>query len=516
MNQSFNQQWQTLKELSKDESVKDLKSLFEQDSQRTGKYSLEFDSLYFDFSKNWLNDSTLENLISLAESADLETKITNLFKGEKVNISENKSATHVLSRKSESTQHIEKQKKIMFQTAEKYRSGIYKTAFGKKIDTVVNIGIGGSYLGPRLAIDSLSSLQTNNKIKVHYYPSVDSATIRSILQKIDLSKTLFCISSKSLGTIETKRNTDFIINLLQSNKEYSPSENNQSLVIATANLNDARLMGIPMSHILPFSDTVGGRFSVWSSIGFPLLLAIGEEKFKQFLAGAEKADSHFKNTDYKKNIPVMMALISIWYRNFMKLSAYAVIPYDVRMKSISSWLQQLMMESNGKSVDIYGQRVDYETSPIVFGDHGQLSQHAFFQAFHQGREIIPIDFIGVLERNDSNQTFLLANMLAQSAALMRGNPSPASGCGCPGNRPSSVILMKELTPNSLGILLAFYEHMIFTQSVIWNINCFDQPGVELGKKLAKDIINQIENHTNPEVELDTSTMKLLSKVLNYE
>jgi glucose-6-phosphate isomerase len=245
-------------------------------------------------------------------------------------------------------------------------------------------------------------------------------------------------------------------------------------------------------------------------------MAIGKQEFLAFLAGAEKIDQHFLNTQLDKNIPVIMALISIWYRNFMKLSAYAVIPYDVRLRNLPAWLQQLMMESNGKMLDMNGNQLDISTSPWLFGDHGQLSQHAFFQAFHQGKDILPIDFIGVMGEKCDAQDFLLVNMLAQSAALMDGNESGTKQCYCPGNRPSTTFLLKKLSADTLGQLLALYEHMIFVQSVIWNINCFDQPGVELGKKIARNIVEHMQSDSIQQMQLDQSTQQLLTRVLNND
>ena len=516
MNPKFTKQWKNLEKLGKDSSFRDLQELFASNPERTEQFSFTFDELYFDFSKNWLTTQILDELKNLATSAHLKEKINSLFAGDIVNQSENKPASHVITRKTESPNDFKNHREIMFNIADKYLSGEWLSGFGKKIKNVVNIGIGGSYLGPRLAIDALSNQQTKNDIKVYYFASVDTSNLQSILQNINIAETLFCISSKSLGTIETKKNTKSIIKLLNSYEDYQPDKIKQSLVIATTNIEKAKELGVPESHIMPFDNSIGGRFSVWSSIGFPLLMAIGKSNFNNFLAGAEHTDNHFQNTPFHENIPVIMALMSIWYRNFVNLPAYAVIPYDSRLSNISAWMQQLMMESNGKMVDNNGDIVDYSTSPFIFGEHGQLSQHAFFQAFHQGKDSLPIDFIGVMEKGDRNQTFLLANMLAQSAALLRGNRSEKNSNSCPGNRPSTVILMKKLTPFTLGQLLAVYEHMVYTQAVIWNINCFDQPGVELGKKLACEIVNQIENSISPTMEMDPSTKNLLNKVLNNE
>jgi len=513
MNQQFLKQWQTLQQLSKNEQLKNLGLLFKNNPNRAVEYSYEFDDIFIDFSKNWLDSQILEELLQLSNKANLTDKIEALFRGDKVNVSENKPATHTAQRKLKASEQILADRNKMFAIAQNYQSGRWLSGFGKKIKAVVNIGIGGSYLGPKLAIQALTQLQTSNKIKVYYFPSVDDVAFKVLLQSIDISCTLFCISSKSLSTIETIRNTHTIINLLKNNQDYQPRANNQSFVAATTNIEKANDLNIPNTHIMPFDNATGGRFSVWSSIGFPLLMAIGEQKFKEFLAGAEKTDNHFRQTELKNNIPVLMALLSIWYRNFMQLTAYAVIPYDARLRNLPAWLQQLMMESNGKMIDVNGNPVNNVTSPWLFGDHGQLSQHAFFQAFHQGKDILPIDFIGVLSEQSESQDFLLINMLAQSAALMNGNKNGSKHCYCPGNRPSTTILLKKLSASSLGQLLALYEHMIFVQSVIWNINCFDQPGVELGKNIARNIVEHMQNNSLDSMDLDQSTKQLISRVL---
>ncbi len=516
MNPDFSKHWDKLKKQANNQSIKDIQAHFADDSNRTQSLSFETHDVFVDFSKNWITPAIFSQLISLAHEAGLKNKITALFAGDTINSSEKKPAAHTAQRKTNASSCIQADREKMLKVAQNYRQGIYKTAFGKKVKTIINIGIGGSYLGPKLAVMALSNIQTTNDIKVLFYPSVDDAALTYLLQNSDLTQTLFCVSSKSLGTIETLTNTKTILHLLKALPHYQPDEKNQSFVVATTNFKKAKELSIPETHILPFDADTGGRFSVWSSIGFPVLMAIGTEQFLDFLAGAEKMDDHFQQTEFQKNMPVLMALLSIWYRNFLDLPAYAIIPYDVRLKNLPAWLQQLMMESNGKMVDKNGETLDISTSPWVFGDHGQLSQHAFFQTFHQGNDILPIDFIGVLEKDSNNQNFLLINMLAQSAALMNGNETQNKQNLCPGNRPSTTILLKDLSPHSLGQLLALYEHMIFVQSVIWNINCFDQPGVELGKNIAKSIVTHLKDNTLGEVELDNSTKQLLKRVLNRE
>lgn len=516
MKEKAESDWNKLIELSKDASLKDLQSLFSSDVKRAHNHSFEIADIFIDFSKNWINSSVLESLLKLAHASGLQNKISAMFSGDNVNISEGKPATHTAQRQTQPSQQMQEDRDKMFTVAGHYRSGKWKTAFNKKVKAVVNIGIGGSYLGPKLAIQALTELQTNCDIKILFYPSVDDSSLKRILQFIDVTETLFCISSKSLGTIETIRNTQTITLLLEKIPNYQPQAQNQSFVVATANLEKAQELNFPQSHIMPFDAATGGRFSVWSSIGFPLLMGIGKTKFEEFLSGAEIIDNHFETTDFEKNIPVLMAMISIWYRNFMNLSSYAIIPYDARLKNLPAWLQQLMMESNGKNLNTNGEYIEVSTSPLLFGGHGQLSQHAFFQAFHQGHDILPIDFIGVLDKKSEAQNFLLINMLAQSAALMTGNHEGEKMSYCEGNRPSTTILLKELTASSLGQLLALYEHMIYVQSVIWDINCFDQPGVELGKRMARKIGDYMQEGKLHKINLDQSTQQILKRVLDND
>ncbi|MCF6287867.1 MAG: glucose-6-phosphate isomerase [Proteobacteria bacterium] len=515
MQQQVLPQWKQLEILAEDKNIKDIKGLFAQDSNRAGALSFEVADIFVDFSKNWVNTEVFKQLLNLAKASALPVKITSLFAGDKVNVTEGKPATHTAQRQTNASKQMLSDRQTMFTIAENYVSGLWRTAFGEKVTTIVNIGIGGSYLGPKLAVQALSDLQTINTIKILFSPSVDDAALKLLLKTINIRTTLFCISSKSLATIETILNTQSIKVLLEDTKDYRPTSTHQSFVAATANFDQAAKLGIPTTHVMPFDNATGGRFSVWSSIGFSVLMAIGEDRFKEFLSGAEKVDNHFENTQLENNVPVLMALLSIWYRNFMGLSAYAVIPYDVRLRNLPAWLQQLMMESNGKMMDVNGNSIDYSTSPWVFGDHGLLSQHAFFQAFHQGSDILPIDFIGVIDDSSTAQEFLLINMLSQSSALMHGS-NKHNNCYCPGNRPSTTFLLKELSASSLGQLLALYEHMIFVQSVMWDINCFDQPGVELGKQIATDMASKLQTKNITQMNLDQSTQQLLSKVLNND
>ncbi len=510
------QAWKHLQKLAADPSLRQLRDLFAHDPQRTSKYTVRQGAILGDFSKNWVSDAVLSALIELANASGLSEKIHRLHNGEVVNPAENRAAAHVLQRRRHTHKAIEAQRQHFYQVAEDYHNHNCLTAFGEPVEAVVNIGIGGSFLGPQLVIDALTGLQTSGRCPVHFLSSVDDSLLEKVFSQINPRRTLFCVSSKSLGTSETLRNTEAVMQRITTLDGYQPGENRQSFVAATANQDAAARLGIPASHVLPFAHSIGGRFSLWSAIGFPILMSAGAETFSRLLQGAENLDEHYASAPFHRNLPVLMALFSIWYRNFMQLSAYAVLPYDARLKHLPAWLQQLMMESVGKGRDVRGHPVPYSTSPWVFGEHGQLSQHAFFQAFHQGNDVIPVDFIGVRQPATENQRFLLVNMLAQSATLMNGTHDQRTdrhAC-CPGNRPSSVLLLDDLSPRSLGQLLALYENMVFTQSVIWDVNCFDQPGVELGKRMARQIDHHLQAGTLEALNTDDSTRALLQEILS--
>lgn len=507
--------WQRLRALAENPQYRDLRALFAHQPQRVQQLRQRFGALLADFSKNWVSDAVLTALLELADASQLQQKIQQLHDGEIVNPAENRAAAHVLQRRRQTQGSIDRQRRHFYRIAEDYRSNQCLSAFGEPVEAVVNIGIGGSFLGPQLVIDALTGLQTSGDYPVHFLSSVDDSLVAKVFSQINPRRTLFCISSKSLGTTETLRNTQAVMQRVCHLEGYAPAANRQSFVAATANPEQAQALGIAPSHILPFAESIGGRFSLWSSIGFPILMAIGQPAFTQLLRGAESMDTHYASTPFARNLPVLMALLSIWYRNFMQLPAYAVLPYDARLKHLPAWLQQLMMESVGKGRDVDGQPLAYSTSPWVFGEHGQLSQHAFFQAFHQGNDVIPVDFIGVRQPATDNQRFLLVNMLAQAATLMNGSPATDSNphACCPGNRPSTVLLMDDLSPHSLGQLLALYENMVYTQSVIWNVNCFDQPGVELGKRMARRIDKHLQSGTLEALQTDASTRALLQEIL---
>jgi len=490
--------------------IKDLQQLWSHNSNRQQQFHLETKSLYLDLSKNWIDANTVDLLDQLADSCRLSQAIKKLFNGEIVNNTEQTAASHTTLR-NPNHQNYQDNLTAMFNLADRITDGQIKTAFGKPVKQWVNIGIGGSYPGPRLVVEALTELQSESRIPVYFTASVDDSLINQLFKTIDIEHCLFCISSKSFGTVETLMNARAIEQKLKAQPGYNPQPGQSSLMAITANTEKARQLGISDDMILSFNKTIGGRFSLWSSIGFPIVMAAGKKAFKQLLAGAHQMDVHFQQAPFKENLPVMMALLAVWYRNYMQLSAYGCLPYDARLRCLPQWLQQLMMESTGKMHSNSGQVINYPTAPWVFGDHGQLSQHAFFQAFHQGLDALPLDFIGVVD-DSPNQQFLLHNMLAQGAALMQGREEDNTMAGCPGNKPSTTLLMKRMDAVAMGELLAMYEHMVYTQSVIWDINCFDQPGVELGKSLAREIQEYVSNNSLNQLDLDPSTVALLQQV----
>ncbi len=502
--------WQKLTELAQQAERKKLNHLWQNPNHHQSMV-FEFEDLYLDLSKNWLDKEAMNALCQLAEQAKLRPAIEDMFNGRIVNTTDQLPATHTELRDPNNPNYKHNVQNL-FTLADQVTSGQVKTAFGKQVKQLVNIGIGGSYLGPRLVVEALTELQSESHIPVYFAASVDDSLINQLFKSIDIEHSLFCISSKSFSTVETLMNARAIQTKLKQIQGYQPDQQQSSLMAITANTNRALEVGIPEHMILPFDSSIGGRFSLWSSIGFPIVLAAGKDQFKALLAGAHLMDQHYQQQPFESNLPVLMALVSIWYRNFIGLSAYSCLPYDARLRSLPKWLQQLMMESTGKMHNVDGKVIDYPTSPWVFGDHGQLSQHAFFQAFHQGVDALPLDFIGVLEHNSPSQDFLLFNLIAQGAALMQGKEEDHSMKGCPGNKPSTTLLLRNMSAKSVGQLLAMYEHMIYTQSVIWNINCFDQPGVELGKAIARDIQEHVENDSLNAMALDPSTMALIKKV----
>ena len=506
------------KELNKHfEEIKEvqMKSLFLEDGNRKKNMSLDFEDLNFDFSKNRMTQETLDLLLELAKECKLDDAIDKYFEGDKINVTENRAVLHTALRNINTDPILVDGLDIMpevHQTLEKIKdfthqvvSGEFKGYSGKAFTDVVNIGIGGSDLGPNMVVEGLHYYK--NHLKTHFVSNIDGDHVVEVLKELNPETTLFVIVSKTFTTQETLTNSETIKKwFLQSATEEDIQHN---FVAVSTNLEKVKAFGIAEDNIFTMWNWVGGRYSLWSAVGLSISLAIGFDNFKKFLDGAYAMDEHFKNTKFRNNIPVVMAVISIWYNNFFGSESEVVIPYTQYLQKFAPFLQQLSMESNGKSVDRNGEAVTYQTGNIIWGNTGTNVQHAFMQLVHQGTKLIPVDFIGYeksLYGNEDHHQKLMANFYAQAEALYAGKTAeevhldmkvggdlqkvnsllPFKVFG--GNRPSNAFLMEKLTPRSLGSLISSYEHKTFVQGIIWNIYSFDQFGVELGKELANKLL----------------------------
>ena len=476
--------------------------------QRPVEYSISAKGLYYDYSKQLINDAIKHSLVALAQDCKLENKRDKMFAGAIVNSTESRAVLHTALRaKTEDIllidgidirRQIAEQKAAMFRFVEEFQNQKILGATGKVLDTIINIGIGGSDLGPKLVCTALAKSDIVNKL--HFISNVDGACLKRLLEQVDLERSLVIIQSKTFTTAETLLNAQTIIKQLQKFCHLQ-SDLQKHLVAVTASVQKAQEFGISAERTFQFWDWVGGRYSLWSVIGLPIALAIGTEGFQHLLDGAEAMDSHFLQADLEKNMPVMAALVGIWNRNFLHYKDYALIPYSENLYQLPFYVQQLDMESNGKTVAHSGQLVEYETGPVVWGQTGTNGQHAFFQLLHQGSSITPVDFVGIIDHRHSiaeHHKILNSNMVAQSIALAlgKGDCTKAPHQYYSGNRPSSTLLLSQLNDQCLGALIAFYEHKVFVQGVIWGINSFDQWGVELGKSLA----NAIQDNTSEAVD----------------
>ena len=497
-----------------------MRDAFVSDPDRFNKFSTQFNDILFDFSKNRINSETLSLLIKLAKESGLKEKTEAMFSGEKINLTENRAVLHTaLRNRSNKPVFVDGENvmpginhvlKKMRAFCDRIHSGEWRGYTGKPITDVVNIGIGGSDLGPKMVSTALTPYASLG-IKVHFISNVDQTDLVQILNPLSPETTLFLVASKTFTTQETMINTNSARKWLMDEAKDESSIAKHFAAIST-NTKLVTEFGIKAENMFEFWDWVGGRFSLWSAIGLSIALYVGMDHYEALLTGAHKADEHFRNTPYEQNIPVIMALLGIWYNNFFNASSHALLPYNQSMLYFSDYFQQGDMESNGKSVDINGEHIDYNTGPIIWGQPGTNGQHAFFQLMHQGTKLIPSDFLApAISRYNLavHHNILLSNYLAQPEALMRGitteevlqelpeserdNESIIASKTFAGNKPSNSFLFKKLTPETLGTLIAFYEHKIFVQGAIWNINSFDQMGVELGKKLAKVILPELLN-----------------------
>ena len=530
--------WKKLEAYYKEFKNTQIKDLFEKDNNRFDKYSLKFNDILLDYSKNRIDDKVLSLLFELARECKLEDAIKAEFAGEMINKTEGRSVLHIALRNRSNTPILVDGKDVMpgvnkvLDQMKKFSgeiiSGDWKGYTGKQITDVVNIGIGGSDLGPLMVSEALKSYKT--RINVHFVSNVDGTHIAETVKDLDQETTLFIIASKTFTTLETMTNANSAKSwFLEKAKDEKAVA--KHFVALSTNAEGVAAFGIDTKNMFEFWNWVGGRYSVWSAIGLSVCCSIGFDNFAKFLDGAHKMDNYFKSSKLEENMPVVMALIGIWYNNFYGAETEAILPYDQYMHRFSAYFQQGNMESNGKSVDRNGNKVDYQTGPIIWGEPGTNGQHAFYQLIHQGTKLIPCDFMApAISQNpvSDHHPKLLANFFAQTRALMVGKTKDevtaelkAAGKTdeeiamllpykeFDGNRPTNSILFKKLTPETLGSLVALYEHKIFVQGVIWNIFSFDQWGVELGKQLAKQILPSLDKDEKVS-DFDSSTNGLIN------
>ena len=522
--------------------IKDVKmrEMFEYDEYRAKKFTIQLENLMLDYSKNRINERTMKHLFRLARDCQLEEMIKAMFRGDKINTTEKRAVLHVALRNRANTPIMVDGKDVMPQINEVFakmrdfseavRLGKFKGHTGKKLTNIVNIGIGGSDLGPVMACEALKKYWAKD-MKCYFISNIDGTACAEVLNNLDPETTLFIVSSKTFTTIETMTNARTCRKwLVDALGEHAVAKH---FVAVSTNTKEVSKFGINPENMFEFWDFVGGRYSMWSAIGLSLALMVGMDNFEKMLDGAYAMDKHFAETDLEHNIPVILALIGIWYNNFFGIKRYGVIPYDQYLQYLPAYLQQLDMESNGKFVTKDGEVVNYSTGPVLFGGAGTNVQHSFFQLIHQGTDIVPVDFIiPAISHNEigDHHEILVANVLAQGEALMKGKTVKEAAQeltkagkskeevkelkyfkSFSGNRPSNTILVKKVDPYTLGMLVAMYEHKVFVQGVIWNINSYDQMGVELGKQMALNILPELQGNAEG-VSHDSSTANLIASI----
>jgi glucose-6-phosphate isomerase len=511
-----------------------LRELFAAEPKRAATFSAEACGLYLDYSKNRVTGQTLELLVRLAEERGLRERIDAMFRGDKINTTENRAVLHTALRAPRGQKIVVDGQDVvpavhevldkMAAFADRVRSGQWLGHTGKKIRNVINIGIGGSDLGPVMAYEALK-FYSDRSLRFAFVSNVDSDDFAEAVHGLDPAETLFIISSKTFTTLETMTNAhtarEWVLRGLGGNE----SAIAKHFVAVSTNAEKVREFGIDTSNMFGFWDWVGGRYSMDSAIGLSTMIAIGPKNFSDLLAGFHAMDEHFRTAPLEKNLPVLMGLLAVWYNDFFGAQSIAVLPYEQYLKRFPAYLQQLTMESNGKSVRLDGTHVTFDTGPIYWGEPGTNGQHSFYQLIHQGTRLIPCDFIGfnkALNQLGHHHNYLISNIFAQAEALAFGKtPEQVKAEGTPdwltphrvfeGNRPSNVIMADKLDPHTLGTLVALYEHSVFTQGAVWGINSFDQWGVELGKQLAQHIIPELEAPTEPELKHDSSTNALIRR-----
>ncbi|MGA7591066.1 MAG: glucose-6-phosphate isomerase [Candidatus Sulfotelmatobacter sp.] len=517
------------------EKVKDiqLRELFAGDPSRGDRLTAEAAGLYLDYSKNRITDETIRLLVRLAKERGVADRRDAMFRGEKINITEDRAVLHVALRAPRGTQikvdgvdvvpevHAVLDKMTVF--SDRVRSGGWKGQTGKSIRNVINVGIGGSYLGPEMAYDALRTF-TDRAMRFRFVANIDGAAFAEATHDLDPAETLFILSSKTFTTLETMTNAAtarrWVVNALKSDAAVA-----KHFVAVSTNAQGVSKFGIDATNMFGFWDWVGGRYSMDSAIGLSTMIAIGPQGFEDLLAGFHEMDEHFRTAPLERNLPVLMGLLSVWYNNFFGTQTIGIMPYADNLKRFPAYLQQLQMESNGKHVSLDRQPVSYQTGPIIWGEPGTDGQHSFYQLIHQGTKLIPCDLIGFckpLSEFTDHHDLLMANLFAQAEALafgktaeeLKGEGSPDSQTPfrvCEGNRPTNTILAEKLTPRVVGALVALYEHSVFTQGAIWDIDSFDQWGVELGKVLATRIIPELQSSAEPKLKHDSSTNVLIGR-----
>ncbi len=521
-----------------------MRDLFAQDPERAQRFSHRLGSLFLDYSKNRITDETIELLFDLARNRDVEGWRARMFAGERINFTENRPVLHIALRNRGNRPILVDGEDVMpgviavleqmGSFSERVRSGDWRGYTGKPITDIVNIGIGGSDLGPAMVCEALRPYG-HPRLSMHFVSNVDGSHIAEALAHVDPASTLFLIASKTFTTQETLANAhtarQWFLDAAGDERHVA-----RHFVAMSTNAEAVAAFGIDTRNMFPFWDWVGGRYSLWSAIGLSIVLYIGIERFEDLLVGAHALDEHFRTAALESNLPVILALLGIWYSNFLGAHSHAILPYDQYLHRFPAYFQQGDMESNGKRINRSGRVVDYQTGPIIWGEPGTNGQHAFYQLIHQGTRLVPVDFIVPLTSHHPlgrHHTLLLANAFAQSEALMRGKTEAEVGSELdaagirgaaaeqllphkvfPGNRPSNTLLVDKITPHNLGMLIALYEHKIFVQGVLWEINSFDQWGVELGKQLASKILPELEGDREVE-DHDSSTNQLVNSYLTH-
>lgn len=534
---TFRPAWQALQEHYLRVQQLHMRNLFADDPQRAERFSVEALGVYLDFSKNRITDETIRLLLDVAKSSNLRERIDAMFAGQKINITEDRAVLHVALRAPKSqrilvdgenvVQKVHQVLDRMAAFATKVRSGEWKGHTGKRIRNVVNIGIGGSDLGPMMAYEALKHY-ADRALTLRFVSNIDGTDLAEATRDLDPAETLFVVCSKTFTTIETLTNARsaraWCLEALQHEQAVA-----KHFVAVSTNADEVAKFGIDTANMFEFWDWVGGRYSYDSAIGLSLMIGIGPNHFRDMLAGFHAMDQHFRTAPFEKNLPVILGLIGVWYVNFFGAETHAILPYDQYLWRLSAYCQQLDMESNGKRVDLEGQAANYQTGPIIWGQPGTNGQHAFYQLIHQGTRLIPGDFIGFcqsLNPMGQHHDQLMANFIAQTEALAFGktaaeveaegvNPTLVPHRTFEGNHPTNTILAMKLTPEMLGKIIAMYEHKVFVQGTIWNINSFDQWGVELGKVLAKRITTELVSEADSELHHDSSTNTLIQRYRRF-